>query len=73
MANKLRTVIKRSQAVAYFNANVLPFIQAQYEKDGIKDLPARRKAWDNWTDHLCKDTAISDWQYAHWTHPSTCE
>jgi len=73
MASNLRTVMTRKQAIAYFNANVLPFTELQYEKDGIKDLPARREAWNNWTDHLCKDGAISDWQYENWSHPATCK
>ena len=73
MASNLRTVMTRKQAIGYFNANVLPFTQLQHEKDGIKDLSARREAWNDWTDYLCKDGAISDWQHAHWTYPSTCE
>ena len=43
-------------------------IQA-YELDGHRDGPARRETWNNWTDSLCKDGQISDWQYMKWSHP----
>jgi len=43
-----------------------------YEADGVPDWPARREAWNNWTDSLCKDYEISDWQYANWSQPSVC-
>ena len=72
MASNLRTVMTWEQAVGYFNANVLPFVELQHEKDGRKDLSARRMAWNNWTDHLCKEKTISDWQYQNWSQPDTC-
>ena len=43
-------------------------IQEQYEQDGIPDIPARCESWNNWTDSLCKDEQISDWQYENWPH-----
>jgi len=61
-----------TDACDQFEAEILPFIQEQYEQDGEPDWPARREAWNNWTDSLCKDALISDWQYDNWTHPRCC-
>jgi len=72
MASNLRTVMTWKQAVGYFNSNVLPSVKLQHEADGIKDLSARRQAWNNWTDFLCKENTISDWQYENWSQPATC-
>ena len=69
MASNLPTVITFAQACETFTTEILPGIQEQYEQDGIPDGPARREAWNDWTDGLCKDGQISDWQYANWDHP----
>ena len=61
-----------ADACDQFEAEILPFIQEQYEQDGEPDWPARREAWNNWTDMLCKDALISDWQYHIWAHPRCC-
>ena len=60
------------RASEQFEAEILPFVQEQYEQDGEPDWPARREAWNNWTDSLCQDGLISDWQYDNWTHPRCC-
>ena len=60
------------RACEQFEAEILPFIQEQYEQDGELDCPARREAWNNWTDSLCQDGLISDWQYDNWSHPRCC-
>jgi hypothetical protein len=65
--------MKWQQAVEFFNNAILPTIQRQYEQDGVADIPARSEEWNNWTDSLCKSGIISDWQYANWSHPQTCE
>jgi len=72
MAKNLRTVITRKQAIYQFELFILPAIMNEYERDGVPDLPARREAWNNWTDSLCKDMIISDWQYMNWTQPDIC-
>ena len=72
MADNLYSVMTHDQAVEYFNAEILPAIKEQFEQDGIADLPARREEWNNWTDSLCKDGQISDWQYMNWSHPPIC-
>ena len=71
--NNLDTVILWEDACRMFEENVLPYVQEQYEKDGIPDWPARREAWNDWTDMLCQDGEISDWQYENWSQPSCCE
>ena len=73
MASNLNDVVTWNEAVEQFNENVLPQVQEEFEQDGIKDIPARSEAWNNWTDFLCKDKLISDWQYENWGHPPTCE
>ena len=72
MANNLRNVMTWKQAVEQFNEYVLAAVIITYEQDGQKDIPARCEAWNNWTDSLCKDELISDWQYENWSQPSTC-
>ena len=69
MARDIDNPILHAQAVELFTNDILPFIQRQYEQDGIPDIPARCEAWCNWTDSLCKSNAISDWQYENWSHP----
>ncbi len=68
MASQLDTVILFADACETFTTEILPMIQEQYEQDGIPDYPARCEAWNNWTDALCTDEQISDWQYSNWSH-----
>jgi hypothetical protein len=72
MASNLETVILWRDAARTFEEEVLPYIIAEYEQDGVIDSIARHEAWNNWTDALCKDGEISDWQYENWTHPPCC-
>ena len=72
MATNLSRVMTHSQAINEFELFVLPMVIEHYEQDGILDGPARREAWNNWTDGLCKDNQISDWQYANWSQPRCC-
>ena len=69
MATNLPYVMTFAQACETFTTEILPMIQEAHEQDGIPDYPARCEAWCNWTDSLCKDQQISDWQYMNWTHP----
>ena len=69
MATNLPYVMTFAAACEYFTTEILPMIQEQYEQDGVPDWPARCEAWNNWTDMLCKDGEISEWQYANWSHP----
>lgn len=33
------------------------------------DVIAKREAWNNYTDALCKDGVITESQYNNWTNP----
>ena len=69
MAANLPHVMTFAQACDLFTDEILPMIQEAHEQDGQPDWPARCEAWNNWTDMLCKDGEISDWQYENWSHP----
>ena len=68
----LPRVITWEQACAQFAEYLLPVVVAGYEQDGKPDWPARREAWNDWTDQLCKDGEISDWQYNNWSQSPLC-
>ena len=70
--DSLDTVMLHSQAIENFNRFILPLVQQGMEQDGEPDYVARSEAWNNWTDSLCKDGQISDWQYANWSQPASC-
>ena len=70
MASQLDTVMTFDQACEQFTDCILPMIQEAHEQDGIPDMPARREAWNNWTDALASDEQISDWQVHNWGHPA---
>jgi hypothetical protein len=72
MASNLHSVITWEQACEIFEEDILPEVKAHYEQDGVKDIPARSETWNNWTDSLCKNEQISDWQYENWPHPRSC-
>lgn len=38
-------------------------------KENRFDYVAKREAWNNWTDGLCKDGTITSWQYENWDQP----
>jgi hypothetical protein len=69
MASNLPSVMTFAQACEIFTLNLLPMIQEHYEQDGEPDIPARCEAWNNWTDAMCKNREISDWQSENWGHP----
>lgn len=68
-----RTKMNKAEAVQQFREEVLPAVKATYEQDGKKDRIARREAWNNFTDALCKDGQITLSQYETWTHPRECD
>ena len=74
MASDLYTVMLWEQAVQQFNDYHMPYIREQEERyNNHPDLPMRREAWNNFTDMLCKDNQISDWQYDNWSQPDVCD
>ena len=60
----------KREALEQWKAYRLPAIQQveQLYGNGI-DRCMRREDWNNYTDALCKDGAITPWQYENWTHP----
>ena len=44
-------------------------IHKNFLKNNRFDYVAKREAWNNWTDGLCKDGLISFWQYENWNQP----
>ena len=70
MAANLPHVMTFAQACDLFTDEILPMIQEAHEQDGQPDWPARREAWNNWTDALASDGQISDWQVHNWGHPA---
>ena len=77
MATDLNTVILWEQAVEMFEQEYLPAIrQVEQRNNGGKayvDGTMRREEWNNFTDMLCKNNEISDWQYENWGQPDCCE
>jgi len=64
----------RAQAIDQFENFIMPGIRViEATQGGGEDNPRRCEAWNNWTDALCKDGCISDWQYANWSHPPSCD
>ena len=68
MASQIDTVILFADACDTFITEILPMIQEDEQRLGHIDMPARCEAWNNWTDALCTDEQISDWQYNNWSH-----
>jgi len=52
-----------------FKEYILPYVKEQYENDGKIDRIARREAWSNYTDMLCKEGRITPKQYDNWSNP----
>ena len=63
----------KTEAVALFKEAVLPAIKQREQGygNGIDEV-MRREAWNNFTDVLCKDRAITESQYDTWCHPACC-
>jgi len=72
MAKNLRWGTTRNEAIEEFEQTELPFVELQYEQDGIPDLVARREAWHNFVNWLHENYQISDWQANNWTIPDCC-
>jgi len=77
MARDLYTVKTRDEAIEEFERDILPAcIEQETEWQGGEwkwvDECHRSETWNNWTDSLCKNNEISDWQYANWSHPPSC-
>jgi hypothetical protein len=56
----------KTEVLRAFREDVLPSIDEHYSKT---DRVARREAWNNYTDALCKGGQISLAQYESWSNP----
>ncbi len=54
--------MKKTTLTADFRETVLPLLPKG-------DKPALREAWNNYTDALCKNGVITQFQYDTWTNP----
>lgn len=54
--------LTKKQALEEFRRYIWP-------SSPYKDAIAKREAWNNYTDMLCKDRQITDAQYESWTNP----
>ena len=59
----------KKEAMREFREFVLPVIREKYEQYGRIDIPARREAWCNFTDALCKSGRITQRQDYTWGNP----
>lgn len=58
--------ISRDDVIQMFERDILPDIVKHY---GDKDIPAKRAAWNDYTDSLCKDGVITLYQNNSWEGP----
>ena len=78
MARDINRPMLHAEAVEYFENHILPLLiieETEWQGGTWQhvDEPHRCEAWNNWTDMLCKDSRISDWQYENWSQPNCCE
>lgn len=69
----MKVKMTKVEAVREFKETVLPIIINTHELVGRKDVGARREAWAFFTDGLCRDGRITNWQYMNWVTPKCCE
>jgi hypothetical protein len=62
-------MLNKAQVVKQFKEDILPLIKSKYEQDRRIDYPARREAWNNYTDALRTDGRISEHAYDNWLCP----
>lgn len=56
----------KQEALEFFHKEVMPEV---IKKFGEKDITAKREAWNDFTDSLCKNKEITWTQYENWTNP----
>lgn len=70
MLKPLAERMNKRQVDASFKEGLLPHIDSVCrERSGTTDRIAQWEAWNNYTDSLCKDGLITDWQYHNWANP----
>lgn len=66
--------MNKTEATQIFRENILPDIIAhENETNGRPDKPARRQAWNDFTDGLARDGDITEKQRMTWLHPAGLE
>lgn len=65
--------MNKIQAVQEFKDIILPSVKGIFEQSGRKDKPARRMAWQNFVDMLCKEGKVTTNQFNTWHDPKCCE
>ena len=55
----------KAQVLAEFRASIAPAVREQFGRDSI----AMREAFNDYTDALCKEGAITSHQYNTWSNP----
>ena len=61
--------LTKKKALFYFKETILPAVKFKHEYNGQIDIPARREAWNDFTDRLFKDGLISEKQLDTWYNP----
>jgi hypothetical protein len=64
--------MKKQDIVERFVESVLPLVHEKYESNGRTDYPARREAWNDYVDFLCKSGEVTEHQAATWVQPAFC-
>lgn len=64
-----RVRLTKREAVSIFKEQLRERVASGHWTYRAGDVPAHRKAWNNFTDSLCKDGIITEKQYETWTNP----
>jgi hypothetical protein len=63
----MRNRLTKAQALQMFREDILPLIK-NIEYNGVDSI-MRREEWNDYTDRLCKEGAITNRQYNNWSNP----
>jgi len=69
--NARRRRMTKQEAEMEFVVYILPEVKKRYEQGGHMDKPARREAWNNYTNDLHRHGLITDRQYDRWLGPKS--
>ena len=61
--------LTKKNALATFKEELASMIESGAWTYSKTDVTAKREAWNNFTDSLCKDGLITDRQYDTWGNP----
>lgn len=64
-----RPRMTKAEALQDFRETTLARLKESEAKRGYVDDSARREAWNNYTDALCKGGSITLRQYETWSNP----